>query len=117
MAQYYFKLIICQVALKEVVDNFSKLAIEACLISKLPELFAPQIVYELSDNTVSRIAAESWEIADERRFLTDKLEVLASGMTELQRLSKHHQRTNGKLIGRVPSSNIHPIYSDVKLRL
>ncbi|KAI0381480.1 P-loop containing nucleoside triphosphate hydrolase protein [Hypomontagnella monticulosa] len=88
-----------KVALKQVVDDFSKLAIEACLISELPKLFTPEIVFELDDDVVSRIAGESWEIADERKFLTEKMEILSSGMTELQRLGKHHQRitdTRGK---------------------
>ncbi|XXH01461.1 hypothetical protein Hte_007821 [Hypoxylon texense] len=83
-----------KVALKEVVDDFSKLAIEACLISKLPGLFTPEIVYELSEDTVYRITAESPEKAEERKFLTEKMEILSSGMMELQRLSKHHQRAS-----------------------
>ncbi|KAI2635646.1 P-loop containing nucleoside triphosphate hydrolase protein [Hypomontagnella submonticulosa] len=81
-----------KVALKEVVDNFSKIAIEASLISKLPRLFTPELVFELDDDVVSQIAGESWEIADERKFLTEKIEILSSGMTELQRLSKHRRR-------------------------
>ncbi|KAI1139186.1 P-loop containing nucleoside triphosphate hydrolase protein [Hypoxylon sp. FL0543] len=81
-----------KVALKQVVDDFSKLAIEACLISKLPGLFTPDMVFELSDDTIGSIAAESWETAEERKFLTEKMEILSSGMTELQRLSKHHRR-------------------------
>lgn len=84
-----------KVALKQVVDDFSKLAIEACLISNLPVLFTPEIVFELSDDAVGRVAAESWETADERKFLTDKMEILSSGMTELQRLRKHHRRLSG----------------------
>ncbi|KAI2602286.1 hypothetical protein GGR54DRAFT_624800 [Hypoxylon sp. NC1633] len=83
-----------KVALKEVVDDFSKLAIEACLVSKLPELFTPEIVYKLSKDAVYKITAESPEKAEERRYLTEKREILTSGMTELQRLSKHHQRFN-----------------------
>ncbi|KAI1770234.1 P-loop containing nucleoside triphosphate hydrolase protein [Hypoxylon cercidicola] len=83
-----------KVALKEAVDDFSKLAVEACLISKLPELFTPEIVYDLSDDAVYRITAESPEKAEERRFLAEKMEILSSGMTELQHLSKHHQRVN-----------------------
>ncbi|KAI1413412.1 P-loop containing nucleoside triphosphate hydrolase protein [Hypoxylon sp. FL1857] len=83
-----------KVALKQVVDDFSKLAIEACLISKLPDLFTLEIVFELSDNAVGRIAAESWETADERKFLIDKMEILSSGMAELRRLSKHHRCIN-----------------------
>ncbi|KAI1453715.1 P-loop containing nucleoside triphosphate hydrolase protein [Annulohypoxylon moriforme] len=83
-----------QVALKTVVDDFSTLAIEACLISKLPHLFTPEIVFDLSDDVISKIAAESWETVDERKFLTDKMDVLSSGMAELQRLNKNHRRPN-----------------------
>ncbi|KAI1464926.1 P-loop containing nucleoside triphosphate hydrolase protein [Daldinia caldariorum] len=85
-----------KVALKQVVDDFSKLAIEACLISNLPGLFTPEVVFELTDDTIRRIAAESWETADERRFLTEKMSVLSSGMKELQRLSKYHNRIGEK---------------------
>ncbi|KAI0832151.1 P-loop containing nucleoside triphosphate hydrolase protein [Hypoxylon sp. FL0890] len=92
-----------KVALKQVVDDFSKLAIEACLISKLPCLFTPEIVFGLNDDVVTRIAAESWETADERKFLTDKMEILSSGMTELQRLNKYHQRISD--IGRSEADN------------
>ncbi|KAI1377916.1 P-loop containing nucleoside triphosphate hydrolase protein [Hypoxylon crocopeplum] len=98
-----------KVALKQVVDDFSNLAIEASLISKLPSLFTPEIVFDLSEDVVSRIAAESWETADERKFLTDKMEILSSGMTELQRLRKHHQRSSGENISlepRVPSPEL-----------
>ncbi|KAI0849468.1 P-loop containing nucleoside triphosphate hydrolase protein [Daldinia vernicosa] len=84
-----------KVALKQIIDDFSKLAIEACLISKLPKLFTPEVVYDLSDDTVSTIAAESWETVDKRKFLTDKMNVLSSGMTELQRLNKYHMRIGG----------------------
>ncbi|KAI1653438.1 hypothetical protein F4813DRAFT_399790 [Daldinia decipiens] len=81
-----------KVALKHIVDDFSTLAVEACLISKLPGLFTPEVVFEFSDDTVSRVAAESWETADERKFLTDKMNILSGGMTELQRLNKYHKR-------------------------
>ncbi|KAI2602625.1 hypothetical protein GGR54DRAFT_644813 [Hypoxylon sp. NC1633] len=80
------------VALKQIVDNFSNLAVESSLISKLPKLFTPEIVFDLKDDVVSRIAAESWQVADERKFLTDKIEVLGSGMTDLQRLRRHQRR-------------------------
>ncbi|KAI0886790.1 P-loop containing nucleoside triphosphate hydrolase protein [Annulohypoxylon maeteangense] len=83
-----------QVALKQIVDDFSNLAIEASLISQLPYLFTPEIVFDLSDDVVGRIAGESWETADERRFVTSKMEILRSGMTELQRLGKHHRRAD-----------------------
>ncbi|KAL7619549.1 hypothetical protein AAE478_010089 [Parahypoxylon ruwenzoriense] len=83
-----------KVALGQVIDDFSCLAIEDCLISKLPKLFTPEMVFELSDDAVKSIAGESQATADERRFLTDKMEILGSGLAELQRLSKNHQRVN-----------------------
>ncbi|KAI2615065.1 P-loop containing nucleoside triphosphate hydrolase protein [Hypoxylon sp. NC1633] len=81
-----------EVALQQVVDDFSTLAIEASLVSKLPRLFTPEIVFDLDQDVVSRIAAESWQTADERKFLTDKIEILGSGMNDLQRLRNHHRQ-------------------------
>ncbi|KAI0009631.1 P-loop containing nucleoside triphosphate hydrolase protein [Xylariaceae sp. FL0662B] len=84
-----------KVALKQIIDDFSSIAIEACLISKLPDLFTPQIVFEFTDDTVKNVAAESWEKADERKFLLDKMETLTSGLAELQRLRKSHHHMRG----------------------
>lgn len=78
-----------QVALKRVVDDFSDLAVEACLISKLPDLFSPERVDALSDAKIERIAAEGEEITEERAALSEKKAVLSEGLQELKRLYRH----------------------------
>ena len=75
-----------KVALKTVVNVVSTLAIERCLIQKLPSILSPEIVCDLTDEVVERIAAESSESATERAQATEKLTLLENAMAELKRL-------------------------------
>ncbi|ORY57502.1 P-loop containing nucleoside triphosphate hydrolase protein [Pseudomassariella vexata] len=86
MMEAYYK-----VALKNVVDNFARLAVEACLVAKIPSLFTPDIVFGLSDEDVQRIATENEDIVFERTTLTEKLEVLTDSLRDLKLFSRHHQ--------------------------
>ncbi|KAK4150063.1 hypothetical protein C8A00DRAFT_46461 [Chaetomidium leptoderma] len=78
-----------KVALKTLVDAVSTLAIERCLLQKLPSILSPDIVCELSDEEVERVAAESAESVAEREQAAEKLAVLENAMAELQRLRTH----------------------------
>lgn len=85
-----------QVALKSVIDAFGMYATEACLLTKLTDIFNPTEVFKLDDAAISRIAAESDESVAEREDLTKKLNVLVPTMETLKRL-----RTIGNG-GRIP---------------
>jgi hypothetical protein len=68
------------VALKTFVDNFSVLAIENCLIQKLPSLFCPADIIDIDDRTVAALASEDEGSAEERSRCTEKLKVLEDGL-------------------------------------
>ncbi|KAI0146647.1 P-loop containing nucleoside triphosphate hydrolase protein [Pestalotiopsis sp. NC0098] len=83
-----------KVALKRAVDDFSDLAVEACLISKLPNLFSPEKVDSLADAKIERIAAEGEETTEERATLMEKKAVLSESLQELKRLVRNHHHLN-----------------------
>ncbi|SPQ20272.1 d2ff7535-15ba-4b15-bbe1-66474a22c4e8 [Thermothielavioides terrestris] len=81
MMEAYYK-----VALKTLIDSISTLAVERCLVQQLPGILSPEVVCDLADDEVQRIADESAESAAERAQATTKLEVLENAMAELKRL-------------------------------
>jgi hypothetical protein len=75
--------------MKTLVDNFSVLSIEKCLLQKLPEMFTPETVIGLDDTQVEGIAAESEESRAERSRATEKLKVLERTLKVLNSLDRH----------------------------
>ncbi|KAK4941259.1 hypothetical protein LTR10_018795 [Elasticomyces elasticus] len=75
-----------KVALKSVIDAFGMYAVEACLLEGLPDIFTPEIVYQLDDETVTRIAGESADTVVEREDLQKKFKALDETMVTLRRL-------------------------------
>ena len=61
-------------------------AIEACLLDQLAAVFRPEIVLELDETTIVKIAGESSESVAEREDLQKKLKVLEDTMLTLRRL-------------------------------
>lgn len=74
-----------KVALTCFVDNVAVLAIEACLIKNLGEVFSPLSIMQMKENSVRNIAAESQGSQDQRELLTRKKSVLSSGLEICQR--------------------------------
>ena len=74
--------------MKVLVDNFSVLAVEKCMLSNLADILSPDVVVGLDDDLVSTIAGESEEAMLERRRTTEKLATLQEGLVTLNRLSR-----------------------------
>lgn len=66
------------------VDNFSNLAIEQCLISKLPDLLSAETITNLDDETIGIIATETETAAWERATLESRLELCSSAVAKLK---------------------------------
>ncbi|KAJ4147097.1 hypothetical protein LMH87_001645 [Akanthomyces muscarius] len=80
----YYKL-----ASKKFVDDISVLAVERCLINKLPSLFPSGTILDLRDDEVAYIARESDTLALERSRYGQKLATLEDAKTDLKQLDIH----------------------------
>ncbi|KAF5660725.1 hypothetical protein FDENT_13685 [Fusarium denticulatum] len=78
-----------KVAVNRFIDDVSVLAIEACLISKLPSLFTASSVAEMSDEALHLLACENEESATERERLELKQGILEKGLQDLKSFYKH----------------------------
>jgi hypothetical protein len=71
------------------------LAVEACIIERLPTLFCPENVLDIEDAMIATLAAEDEESSAERSQCIEKLRVLETGLMELksvQELPSHHHK-------------------------
>lgn len=66
------------------MDNFSKLAIEDCLISQMPRLFSPDAITTLDDNVITEITMETESAAWERAQNDDRLELCDSALLDMK---------------------------------
>ncbi|KAJ2979473.1 hypothetical protein NQ176_g3234 [Zarea fungicola] len=80
----YFKL-----ASKKFIDDVSVLAVERCLINKLPSLFPAETILDLRDDEIAHIAIESDALSLERNRYREKLAILENAKGELNRLDIH----------------------------
>lgn len=62
-----------------IIDDVSVLAIEDCLVSKLPLLFTPSMILDLDEGEVTSLAGESENTAAERTKIAEKLKILEFG--------------------------------------
>lgn len=73
--------------MKKFVDDVSVLAIEQCLIQKLPSIFSSDVICDLTDEQVGMLAGESADMSIERSHMTEKRKLLQEGLTQLGKLS------------------------------
>lgn len=79
--------------MKTFVDNVAVQVIEASIVSKLPEVFTPLAVAQMTSELILKIAAESQESQNERELLQRKIRILEDGMTTCKRHT--NRRTSG----------------------
>ncbi|RYP16735.1 hypothetical protein DL765_004971 [Monosporascus sp. GIB2] len=72
-----------EVALKKFIDDVSVNAIETCLIQRLPDVFSPDVVWDLSDEQVEQLGSEDDGTVKEREDLVKKLRTLEKGLMDL----------------------------------
>ncbi|KAM3464076.1 hypothetical protein MY5147_009576 [Beauveria neobassiana] len=77
------------VASKKFIDDISVLAVEWCLIDKLPTLFPPEAILDLRDDEVAHIATESDSLSLERTRQRQKLTTLEDAKSDLKQLDIH----------------------------
>lgn len=71
-------------ALKKIIDDFSVLAVEECLVQKLPTLFCSGDVIGIDDTKLAILASESEDASMERMSCNEKLRILTGGLKALQ---------------------------------
>ncbi|KAK8147552.1 hypothetical protein G3M48_001451 [Beauveria asiatica] len=81
----YYKL-----ASKKFIDDISVLAVERCLISRLPALFPSETILDLRDDEIAHIATESHAMMLERIRYNEKLAILKGAKDDLKQLDIHH---------------------------
>lgn len=83
------------IALKKFIDDVSVNAVETCLIQCLPDVFSPQVVWELSDDMVELLGSETDATIAERASLTLKREILEKGLQDLDAFTSTRLRRGG----------------------
>ncbi|KAG6311522.1 hypothetical protein E4U44_004204 [Claviceps purpurea] len=76
-----------EVAMNKFVDDVSVLAVEQCLISKLPDLFPDAILIDFKDEEIARLAGETEAASKQREKCSQKLAVLEDGRRDLINLA------------------------------
>ncbi|KAG5968441.1 hypothetical protein E4U58_001864 [Claviceps cyperi] len=76
-----------KVAMNKFIDDVSVLAVEQCLISKLPDLFPDEILFDFKDEEIARLAGKTEAASKQRANLNQKLAILEDGRRDLMNLA------------------------------
>ncbi|KAM0277942.1 hypothetical protein ACHAQH_005486 [Verticillium albo-atrum] len=72
-------------SLRTFTDNLINLAVESCLVRQLPDILSPRTVTDMSDETLSALAAESEEVCHRREQLQGDITLLKKGLEQCRR--------------------------------
>ena len=90
--------------MKTVIDAFGMYAIEASLLGNLTNVFNPEVVINLDDVTITKIASESAESIVEREDLEEQLSTLEHSLKTIQRIEI--RQVSGMLLPLVSNSTL-----------
>ncbi|KAG5954410.1 hypothetical protein E4U57_004489 [Claviceps arundinis] len=76
-----------EVAMNKFIDDVSVLAVEQCLVSKLPDLLPDEILFDFKDEEIARLAGETESASKQRVLFNQKLAVLEDGRRDLMNLA------------------------------
>ena len=85
-----------KVALERIVDDFSTLAVEQCLVRRPPRLFRPEMIHEMSEEEAFQLASETEDTTSQRDKCLERLAVLQAGLYDLRNLDKHRSSSQSK---------------------
>jgi len=77
-------------SLSTFVDNVKLLAIENCLLNGIPNILTPEMVLDMSDDMVQRVATESPQVERTREDLRNQLDKLHKGLDICQKYRPRH---------------------------
>lgn len=72
-------------ALRTFTDNVIILAIENCLIQEVPSIFTTEMVNQMDDVELDRLASESEDVREERAQLQKEHDALKEGLKSCNR--------------------------------
>lgn len=78
-------------ALRTFTDNIIILAIENCLIQQLPSIFTTEMVNQMDDTELDRLASESEDIREERAQLQKEHDALKEGLKSCNRYRERRE--------------------------
>ncbi|EME44308.1 hypothetical protein DOTSEDRAFT_53453 [Dothistroma septosporum NZE10] len=104
-----------QVRLNTLLGNVAMLVVEACLLHDLPSIIHEDLIYDLSDEQILRLAAEPADATEQRERLQEQMQVLWEATKTFQRYA-HTEREpqTASLPSRPRGSTNQPLpYDDV----
>jgi len=72
-------------SLSTFTENIMILAVENCLIRKIPDMFASTMITSMEDEVLAKLGSETRKVREERETLQLDLSVLEGGLRECKK--------------------------------